>query len=119
MIDVKEEIKAEVEGRRYGGRYCVDCTNKLYYVVGAVDSGEDYYYIGINGKRQICFLSCIGGLNAVDLDDDILNDNINDFSVLNYLIKYEPETIAYDVKQYIAKTNDKLFTKININGKLY
>lgn len=112
MKDVKEEIRTEIEDGLFGGKYCVDCTGKLYYVVGAVDSGEDYYYIGINGKRQICFLSCIGGLNVVDC-------NVPDFTVLNYLIKNEAEDVATDVKRYISTTNDILFTKININGKLY
>ena len=107
-----KQIKDEIEYSVYGGKYCTDGTN-VFYIVGATSTDEDYYYIGIDKFRTIKFLSCVACLKVVD------EYNIN-FSVLDYLIKHEPETIAADVKRYINSIDtDVLFTKININGKLY
>ena len=105
-------IKNEIEGGLYGGRYCKDGLT-TYYIVGATATDEDYYYIGIAMDRTIHFLSAVAWL-------DVVNDEDNNFSVLKYLIKHEPETIVKDIKRYIESTRaDVLFTKININGKLY
>lgn len=53
---------------------------------------------------------------------EVLNEipPTTDMYVLDYLIRFDGEEIANDVKRYIEKTKtDVLFTKVNINGRLY
>lgn len=113
MIDNKTEIRNEIENGILGGRWCKDCTGSIYYVVAAVETDEDYYYVGIDKDRKINFLSCVGNIEVID-DYSHLNTR-----VIGYLIRFEHETIVRDVKRYIATIKDELFTKIRIEDKLY
>lgn len=106
-------IRDEIENGEYGGRYCKDGSGTVYYIVAASSTIEDYYYIGINRQREIHFISCVGEMTPLD-------EAPLDFSVLNFLIKFEPECIVSDVKRYVESTGqDVFFTKINVGGKLY
>lgn len=107
-------IKKEIEEGEIGGHYCKSI-NDVFYVVAATSTIEDYYYVVINRDREIKFISCVGSL-------EVLNEipPTTDMYVLDYLIRFDGEEIANDVKQYIEKTKtDVLFTKVNVNGKLY
>lgn len=113
MKATHDVVKTEIESGSLGGKYCKDVTGNIYYIVGVTVTDEDFYWVGINHKRQICFLPCIGILEPVDTGSI-------DFSMLNYLIKHEPLTIANDVKRYISSIGrDALISKINVNGVLY
>lgn len=107
-------IKKEIEEGEIGGHYC-ESINDVFYVVAATSTIEDYYYVVINRDREIKFISCVGSL-------EVLNEipPTTDMYVLDYLIRFDGEEIANDVKRYIEKTKtDVLFTKINVNGRLY
>lgn len=95
-----------------GGYYSDGC--KTYYIVGAVSTHEDYYYVVINGStRKMGFLSCVGKLEELD-------DVPPDCSVLDYLLRTEPEYFVDMIKENIYKSKvDVLFTPIFIRGKAY
>lgn len=106
-------IKSDIESGEVGGRYCrYACGKDQYYVVCATSTDEDYYWVGLDQQRNVHFSSCVGRMDPIE-------PNIN-FSVLDYLIKYDPKSIYDKVVDFINSTGtDYLFTKINIGGKLY
>ena len=112
-MDNRTEIRNEIENGVLGGKWCKDCTGNIYYVVAAVETDEDYYYVGIDRDRKINFLSCIGRIDVIE------NYSYLNSGMIGYLIKFEPDIIVNDVKRYISTIKDRLFTLININGELY
>ena len=108
-----KSIKEDIEYGKYGGKY-VNENGRHYYVVAACSTVEDYYWVRINKDREIQFSSCVGN------PGEILDNAPADMSVLDYLIRWESEDVAKKVYEYIDSTgHDVLFTKVNINGKLY
>lgn len=108
-----KQIKNEIEDGIFGGQY-VNENGRHYYVVAACSTIEDYYWVRINKDREIQFSSCVG------VPGEVLSETPTDMSVLDYLLKWEPEDVAKKVYEYIESTGkDVLFTKINIKGKLY
>lgn len=88
-------------------------STKCYYLVGAVSTHEDYYYVVLDKDRKLRFLTCVGKIELVD-------EIPADFSVLLYLVSHDPISLV----QYIRKTIDTskvdvLFTPIIINNKRY
>lgn len=108
-----KQIKDEIENGKFGGQY-VNENGRHYYVVAASSTIEDYYWVRINKDREIQFSSCVGN------PGEVMNEVPADMSVLDYLLKWEPEEVAKKVYSYIESTgHDMLFTKVNIKGKLY
>jgi hypothetical protein len=108
-----KSIKREIEDGKFGGQY-VNENGRHYYVVAACSTIEDYYWVRINKDREIQFSSCVGN------PGDVMNEIPADMSVLDYLLKWEPEVVAKKVYEYVNSTgHDILFTKVNIKGKLY
>jgi hypothetical protein len=108
-----KSIKREIEDGVFGGQY-VNENGRHYYVVAACSTIEDYYWVRINKDREIQFSSCVGN------PGEVMNEVPADMSVLDYLLKWEPEDVAKKVYEYIKSTgHDMLFTKVNIKGKLY
>ena len=108
-----KSIKHEIEDGIFGGQY-VNEAGKNYYVVAACSTIEDYYWVRINKDREIQFSSCVCNPGKV------LNETPADMTVLDYLLKWEPEDVAKKVYEYVDSTgHDILFTKVNIKGKLY
>ena len=108
-----KQIKDEIENGIFGGQY-VNEAGKNYYVVAACSTIEDYYWVRINKDREIQFSSCVG------VPGEVLSETPADMSVLDYLLRWEAEDVAKKVYSYIDSTgHDVLFTKVNINGKLY
>lgn len=108
-----KSIKEDIECGKYGGKYVKDGDN-YYYVVAACSTIEDYYWVRINRNREIIFSSCVG--NPGDVIDYIPSD----LSVLDYLIRWESDEVAKKIYEYVNSTgHDVLFTKVNVNGKLY
>lgn len=106
-------IKDEIENGKFGGQY-VNENGRHYYVVAACSTVEDYYWVRINKDREIGFSSCVGN------PGEILDNAPADMSVLDYLIRWEGDDVAKKVYEYIDSTgHDVLFTKVNVNGKLY
>lgn len=92
--------------REYNSAQC-------YYLVGAVSTHEDYYYVVLDKDRKLRFLTCVGKIELVD-------EIPADLSVLLYLVSHDPISLV----QYIRKTIDTskvdvLFTPIIINNKQY
>lgn len=88
-------------------------SNQCYYLVGAVSTHEDYYYVVLDKDRKLRFLTCVGKIELVD-------EIPADLSVLLYLVSHDPISLV----QYIRKTIDTsevdvLFTPIIINNKHY
>lgn len=86
---------------------------ECYYLVGAVSTHEDYYYVVLDKDRRLKFLTCVGKIELVD-------EIPADLSVLLYLVSHDPNSLV----QYIRKTIDDskvdvLFTPIIINNKHY
>lgn len=108
-----KSIKEDIECGKFGGQY-VNENSRHYYVVAACSTIEDYYWVRINKDREIQFSSCVG------VPGEVLSEMPADMSVLDYLLKWEPEDVAKKVYEYIESTgHDILFTKVNIKGKLY
>ena len=108
-----KQIKKEIENGKFGGQY-VNENGRHYYVVAACSTIEDYYWVRINKDREIQFSSCVG------VPGEVMNEVPADMTVLDYLLKWEPEDVAKKVYEYIESTgHDMLFTKVNIKGKLY
>lgn len=88
-------------------------STQCYYLVGAVSTHEDYYYVVLDKDRKLRFLTCVGKIELVD-------EIPADLSVLLYLVSHDPLSLV----QYIRKTIDTskvdvLFTPIIINNKRY
>ena len=88
-------------------------STQCYYLVGAVSTHEDYYYVVLDKDRKLRFLTCVGKIELVD-------EIPADLSVLLYLVSHDPISLV----QYIRKTIDTskvdvLFTPIIINNKHY
>lgn len=108
-----KQIKQEIENGKFGGQY-VNENGRHYYVVAACSTIEDYYWVRINKDREIQFSSCVGNPGV------LISEAPADMSVLDYLLKWEPEDVAKKVYEYVESTgHDMLFTKVNIKGKLY
>ena len=108
-----KDIKAEIENGNIGGRYCMNAAGNIVYVVGACATIEDYYYVVVNKDREILFESCIGEMTPS-------GTHPNNYSVLDWLIKFEPGDMAADIIRYMqGRDSEVMFTKVNINGVLY
>lgn len=86
---------------------------QYYYLVGAVSTHEDYYYLVLDKDRELRFLTCAG---KIELADDIPVDFYN----LMYLISHDPNSLVQYIRNTIDTSNvDVLFTPIIINNKQY
>lgn len=84
-----------------------------YYLVGAVSTHEDYYYVALDKDRKLRFLSCVG---KIELADEVPAD----FSVLLYLVSHDPDYLVQYIRNAIDTSKvDVLFTPIIINNKHY
>ena len=108
-----KSIKNDIESGVFGGRFVND-NGKHYYVVAATSTIEDYYWVLIDKDRNIRFSSCVGNPGVVI---DIVPI---DMTVVYWIITHNPKEFANVIKAHIDETEaDVLFTKINLEGKLY
>lgn len=88
-------------------------STQCYYLVGAVSTHEDYYYVVLDKDRKLRFLTCVGKIELVD-------EIPADFSVLLYLVSHDPISLVQYIRKTIATSKvDVLFTPIIINNKRY
>lgn len=108
-----KQIKKEVE-ETLGGKFITD-GSEIYYLVGACATHEDYYYVCLNSKNQIRFLTCVG---HVDFINEICP---NGFEYLISIIRgNNPELVVEHVKNIINNSEiDVLFTPIIIENIKY
>lgn len=83
------------------------------YLIGATCGHDDFYWVYFKKDLTLSFSSCVG--NPTKLDE---MPNI-DFSVLDWLIKNEPQSLVDKIKETLKKYDDVFFTPIYINGKEY
>ena len=99
-------IKHEIENR-FGGRVCSDGYGDMY-VVGAVATEEDYYYIGIDAKSNVRYWSCVGGIEIVD------NEEINKEFIS--LIEENYMSLKNKVENSIEYGDHVLFTELKFKN---
>ena len=88
-------------------------STQCYYLVGAVSTHEDYYYVVLDKDRKLRFLTCVGKIELVD-------EIPADFSVLLYLVSHDPISLVQYIRNTIDTSKvDVLFTPIIINNKHY
>lgn len=88
-------------------------STQCYYLVGAVSTHEDYYYVVLDKDRKLRFLTCVGKIELVD-------EIPADFSVLLYLVSHDPISLVQYIRNKIDTSKvDVLFTPIIINNKRY
>lgn len=106
-----KQIKKEVE-EHLGGKFVTN-GSEIFYLVAACATHEDYYYVCLDSKNKIGFLSCVG---HIELIDEVCPD---EFEYLVSLIRgSNPALVAEHVKSVINKSEiDVLFTPIIIEGK--
>lgn len=107
-----KQIKKEVE-ETLGGRFITD-GSKIYYLVGACATHEDYYYVCLNSENQVWFLTCVGHI-------ELINETCPDgFEYLISIIRGNPESVIEHVKKAINNSEiDVLFTPIIIENVKY
>lgn len=101
------------EAKSLCGNYVDFFGNHYGYLLGATCGYYDYYWVYIDKDLKICFSSCV--CNPSKLDNI---PNIN-FSVLDYLINNDVESIIERVKERLKTVDDVFFTPLYINGKEY
>lgn len=106
-------IKKEIE-KKCGGYFELSSGGDIGYIVGASSTLEDYYYVYIDKLNNIGFQSCVGKIKY--LGKNMPN---NDFSVVDWLIKHDPNSLVIKIKNVLQRNPDVLFTSIYINGKKY
>jgi hypothetical protein len=88
-------------------------STQCYYLVGAVSTHEDYYYVVLDKDRKLRFLTCVGKIELVD-------EIPADLSVLLYLVSHDPLSLVQYIRNTIDTSKvDVLFTPIIINNKRY
>ena len=88
-------------------------STQCYYLVGAVSTHEDYYYVVLDKDRKLRFLTCVGKIELVD-------EIPADLSVLLYLVSHDPISLVQYIRNTIDTSKvDVLFTPIIINNKHY
>lgn len=83
------------------------------YLLGATCGYNDYYWVYINKDLKIGFSSCVCNPTKLDKIPSM------DFSVLDYLINNDVESIIEKIKDILKTVDDVFFTPIYINGKEY
>lgn len=83
------------------------------YLLGATCGSDDYYWLYINNDLKLCFSSCVGNPNELE---EMPNNN---YSILDWIIKNDPQTIIDKVKEKFKKCDDVMMTPLYINGKEY
>ena len=97
-----------------GGNLIIEYNSaQCYYLVGAVSTHEDYYYVVLDKDRELRFLTCAGKIELADVIPA-------DFSVLLYLVSHDPNSLVQYIRNTIDTSKvDVLFTPIIINNKHY
>lgn len=98
-----------------GGKYILTPSNEVAYLVGASSTNEDYYYVVINKNLKVEFITCVAHIEVIDIKDL----EPNDFYILDYIIKNNPEHLVDIVKNTLNETIDVLFSGIYINNVMY
>ena len=106
-----KQIKREVE-EKFEGNFITD-GSRIFYLVGACATHEDYYYVCLDSKNNIRFVTCVEKIELINEIHPI------GFEFLISIIRESSEIIVDYVKSIIDKSDiDVLFTPI-IGEKFY
>lgn len=97
---IMEEIK------RDSGKYVSFGGWQSGFLVGAAMDDEDFYWVFLNSERKVNFSSCVGRYEVLE------GPNSPDFSVLDYIIKNNPEEIKNQVDSYFKEEIDEDYPAI-------
>lgn len=100
-------IKEEIESGKIGGRWCEDDTKEIGFIVGAVATIEDYYYVSLTPETyKVRYWSCVGDVKPIN------HENEYGFE------KMFPKALKALVEEQLEKDEkvQVLFTKLMINS---
>lgn len=100
-------IKEEIESGKIGGKWCENDTKEIGFIVGAVSTIEDYYYIALTPETyKVQYWSCVGDVKPIN------HENEYGFE------KMFPKALKALVEDQLEKDGkvQVLFTKLMINS---
>lgn len=106
-INNLKTIKEEIETGKIGGRWCENDTKKVGFIVGAVSTIEDYYYVALTPETyKVQYWSCVGDVKPIN------HENEYGFE------KMFPKALKTLVEEQLEKDEkvQVLFTKLMINS---
>lgn len=64
-------IKEEIETGKIGGRWCENDTKEIGFIVGAVSTIEDYYYVALTPETyKVQYWSCVGDVKPINHENE-------------------------------------------------
>jgi hypothetical protein len=64
-------IKEEIESGKIGGKWCENDTKEIGYIVGAVSTIEDYYYVALTPETyKVQYWSCVGDVKPINHENE-------------------------------------------------
>jgi len=100
-------IKEEIETGKIGGKWCENDTKEVGFIVGAVSTIEDYYYVALTPETyKVQYWSCVGDVKPIN------HENEYGFE------KMFPKALKALVEEQLEKDEkvQVLFTKLMINS---
>lgn len=100
-------IKEEIESGKIGGKWCENDTKEIGFIVGAVSTIEDYYYVALTPETyKVQYWSCVGDVKPIN------HENEYGFE------KMFPKALKALVEDQLEKDGkvQVLFTKLMINS---
>ena len=100
-------IKEEIESGKIGGRWCENDTKKVGFIVGAVSTIEDYYYVALTPETyKVQYWSCVGDVKPINHENEYAFE------------KMFPKALKTLVEEQLEKDEkvQVLFTKLMINS---
>ena len=64
-------IKEEIETGKIGGKWCENDTKEIGFIVGAVSTIEDYYYVSLTPETyKVQYWSCVGNVKPINHENE-------------------------------------------------
>ena len=104
-------IKRELENK-YGGSFISFHNSQPVYCICAVDSEDDYYWVGINKDYKLKYFTCCG-------NPTILKKIPEELYTFNLELKDDPESILKIINEELSKVSDFPFTDIYLGDNVY
>lgn len=104
-------IKRAFESK-YGGNFVSFHNSHPVYCICAVDSEDDYYWVGINENYKLEYFTCCG-------NPTILKEIPEELYMFNLELKDDPEFILKIINEELSKVSDFPFTDIYLGDNVY
>lgn len=64
-------VKEEIETGKIGGKWCENDTKEVGFIVGAVATIEDYYYVSLTPETyKVQYWSCVGDVKPINHENE-------------------------------------------------